>query len=120
MPTFIIPIEGRPNHYVVGLDRRVVEIEWSGDDDTAKEVKTVVEVDAHDPQNRFNDAKADPRGRLFAGKSVIYINNNLFRSFIHFVRNNYKSWEDNFKSCDIPQSTLYTLYIFPYTIVQWE
>ncbi|XP_026319176.1 uncharacterized protein LOC113229707 [Hyposmocoma kahamanoa] len=67
MPTYIIPIEGRPHHYVVSLDRRVVEIEWSGENDTAKEVKTIAEVDAHEPQNRFNDAKADPRGRLFAG-----------------------------------------------------
>ncbi|KAJ2950861.1 hypothetical protein O0L34_g5220 [Tuta absoluta] len=67
MPTFIIPIEGRKNRFVVGLDRQVVEVEWSGAPDAARVVKTVAEVDHHEPGNRFNDAKADPRGRLFAG-----------------------------------------------------
>ncbi|XP_049872781.1 regucalcin-like [Pectinophora gossypiella] len=67
MPTFIIPIEGRRHHFVVGLGRRVVEVEWAGDDHAAHVVRTVAEVDHEYPNNRFNDAKADPRGRLFAG-----------------------------------------------------
>lgn len=67
MPTFIIPIEGRLHRYAVGLNRTVVEIEWSGANNTARVIKTICEVDRHEPQNRFNDAKADPRGRLFAG-----------------------------------------------------
>nr|XP_021185516.2 regucalcin isoform X1 [Helicoverpa armigera] len=67
MPTFIIPVEGKKHHFVVGLNRQVVEIQWDGQDHTAKVVKTIVEVDQDNPKNRFNDAKADPRGRLFAG-----------------------------------------------------
>ncbi|KAG6453937.1 hypothetical protein O3G_MSEX008390 [Manduca sexta] len=67
MPTFIIPVDGKRNHFVVGLNRKVVEIEWSGEMNAAKVVKTVAEVDQDNPKNRFNDAKADPRGRLFAG-----------------------------------------------------
>ncbi|XP_004930716.1 regucalcin isoform X2 [Bombyx mori] len=66
-PTFIIPIEGKKHHFVVGLDRLVVEIQWTGEDQTARLVRTVAEVDQDNPNNRFNDAKADPRGRLFAG-----------------------------------------------------
>lgn len=67
-PTFIIPIEGKKHHFVVGLDRLVVEIQWTGEDQTARLVRTVAEVDQDNPNNRFNDAKADPRGRLFAGE----------------------------------------------------
>ncbi|XP_059045637.1 regucalcin-like [Achroia grisella] len=64
---FIIPIEGKRHHFVVGLDRKVVEVVWTGEDDAARVLRTVVEVDQQYPDNRFNDAKADPRGRLFAG-----------------------------------------------------
>ncbi|XP_061713954.1 regucalcin-like [Cydia pomonella] len=67
MPGFVIPIEGKPNHFVVGLKRRIVEVEWDGKDGGARELRTVAEVDQDNPNNRFNDAKADPRGRLFAG-----------------------------------------------------
>ncbi|XP_075975247.1 regucalcin isoform X2 [Anticarsia gemmatalis] len=67
MPTFIIPVEGKPHHFVVGLNREVVEVKWDGGENSAKLVRTVAEVDQDNPKNRFNDAKADPRGRLFAG-----------------------------------------------------
>ncbi|KAJ8723565.1 hypothetical protein PYW08_003477 [Mythimna loreyi] len=67
MPTFVIPIEGKPNHFAVGLNRKVVEVEWEGGDGNAKVKRTIAEVDKEHPNNRFNDAKADPRGRLFAG-----------------------------------------------------
>ncbi|CAH0399626.1 unnamed protein product [Chilo suppressalis] len=65
--TFIIPVEGRKHHFVVGLDRKVVEVQWSGEDDAATLLRTVAVVDEQCPNNRFNDAKADPKGRLFAG-----------------------------------------------------
>lgn len=67
MPTFIIPIEGKKHHFAISLNRKVVEIEWDGEENTAKVVRTIAEVDQDVPNNRFNDAKADPRGRLFAG-----------------------------------------------------
>ncbi|CAK1585081.1 unnamed protein product [Parnassius mnemosyne] len=65
--TFIIPVEGKRHHFVVGLKRRIAEVIWDGQDGTAKVVRTVAEVDKHCPDNRLNDAKTDPRGRLFAG-----------------------------------------------------
>lgn len=67
MPTFIIPVEGKKGHFVVGLNRKVLEVEWDGGENTARVLRTVTEVDQDNPKNRFNDAKADPRGRLFAG-----------------------------------------------------
>ncbi|XP_068633802.1 regucalcin-like [Battus philenor] len=64
---FIVPIEGKRHHFVVGLKRRIAEVVWDGKDGTAKVVRTITEVDKHNPDNRLNDGKADPRGRLFAG-----------------------------------------------------
>ncbi|XP_013189535.1 regucalcin-like [Amyelois transitella] len=64
---FIIPIEGRPHHFAVGVERQILEVEWDGGDGTAVIVNTVAEVDGDIPTNRLNDAKADPRGRLFVG-----------------------------------------------------
>ncbi|XP_026318977.1 regucalcin-like [Hyposmocoma kahamanoa] len=75
IPTFIIPIEGHPQHYVVGLDDRVVEIQWSGfPDSTAKEVNTVVaKGTVEKDQKRYDKGKADPRGRVFVGAMPIDI-----------------------------------------------
>ncbi|CAG9132580.1 unnamed protein product [Plutella xylostella] len=66
MPTFIIPVQDKPDHFVISLKRRVVVVHWTGEGD-ARVVREVTEVDQENPGNRFNDAKADPRGRLFAG-----------------------------------------------------
>ncbi|KAM3960058.1 regucalcin isoform 1-T2 [Aphomia sociella] len=65
--SFIIPIEGKRHHFAVGLERKVVELVWTGEDNGASVLRTIVEVEEEFPGNRFNDAKADPRGRLFAG-----------------------------------------------------
>ncbi|CAG4928753.1 unnamed protein product [Colias eurytheme] len=67
MPGFIIPVEGKKDQFVVGLKREVVVIQWDGENGTAKRLKTITELDKHTPDNRINDAKADPRGRLFVG-----------------------------------------------------
>ncbi|XP_026736797.1 regucalcin-like [Trichoplusia ni] len=67
IPHFIIPVEGKKNHFMITQARKIVEIEWSGEDGAAKIVRTFAEVDHDQPNNQFNDAKADPRGRLFAG-----------------------------------------------------
>lgn len=69
MPGFIIPLEGKKDHFVVGLKRNVVVVQWDGQGE-AKVVRKVAELDLENPDNRINDAKADPRGRLFVGKSV--------------------------------------------------
>ncbi|XP_050678606.1 regucalcin isoform X2 [Leptidea sinapis] len=67
MPGFVIPVEGKPDEFVVGIKRRVVLVRWDGEDGTAEELKTLSELDKHSPDNRINDAKCDPRGRLFVG-----------------------------------------------------
>ncbi|XP_045449815.1 regucalcin-like [Melitaea cinxia] len=66
MPGFIIPVEGTMDQFVVGLKRRVVVVQWDGKGE-ARELRQLAELDQDTPDNRINDAKADPRGRLFVG-----------------------------------------------------
>ncbi|XP_013139357.1 PREDICTED: regucalcin-like [Papilio polytes] len=66
--SFIISVEGESNHFVVGVERKLLIIKWDGEEGSEIEiVKELVEVDSESPTNRFNDAKVDPKGRLFAG-----------------------------------------------------
>ncbi|XP_067634406.1 regucalcin-like [Eurosta solidaginis] len=67
--SFIIPIKGKKDKFVVGCDRRVVIVKWDGISPIAKVVYTAHEVEFGNEyhMNRFNDAKADKKGRLVAG-----------------------------------------------------
>ncbi|XP_055844536.1 regucalcin-like [Episyrphus balteatus] len=67
---FVIPIEGCPDKFAVGILRQVAIVKWNGISETCKVVGNIVNVEQSDSKydnNRFNDAKCDPRGRLFAG-----------------------------------------------------
>nr|ADK55065.1 luciferin regenerating enzyme [Lampyris turkestanicus] len=66
---FAIPVEGKPNTFAIGLGRKIVEVVWDGVSDSVSSLKTLVEVDSEAgfTNNRFNDGKADPTGRLWAG-----------------------------------------------------
>lgn len=88
MPTFIIPVEGKKNRFVISQGRKVVEVEWDGEDNTASIVRVITEVDKDNPNNRFNDAKADPRGRLFAGEYLWISQAVLEFVFIRHIRVN--------------------------------
>ncbi|XP_055910556.1 uncharacterized protein LOC129944923 [Eupeodes corollae] len=68
--SFIIPIEGAPNKFAVGIERRIVIVPWDGISESCKVEKTILTVEHSDSKfdnNRFNDAKCDPHGRLFGG-----------------------------------------------------
>jgi len=66
---FIVPIEGSPNEFAVGCLRRALIVNWDGVSETCKIVRTLFEVQPGDKfkNNRFNDGKTDPCGRLIAG-----------------------------------------------------
>lgn len=54
-----------PRHcggYVAGVGRRVVAVDWP-----TGEMTSLAEVDHDKPNNRLNDGKVDPTGRLLAG-----------------------------------------------------
>ncbi|ALC49810.1 smp-30 [Drosophila busckii] len=64
---FVLPIAGNPQEFAVGCGRRVVIVNWDGASPVAKPVRTLFEVQPEYEANRFNDAKTDPRGRLYGG-----------------------------------------------------
>ncbi|XP_055914737.1 regucalcin-like [Eupeodes corollae] len=70
LASYIIPIEGANNKFLVGIGRRISVINWDGFSKTCKVEKDILTVEEGDPkctQNRINDGKCDPRGRLFCG-----------------------------------------------------
>lgn len=67
--SFIIPVAGSTDEFAVGIGRRVGVVQWDGKSPKAKWVRVALEVEDSEEfkENRFNDAKADPSGRLYAG-----------------------------------------------------
>lgn len=65
--SFIIPVDGSNDQFIVGSGKKVVLIQWDGKSAEAKAVKTVGEVELDMDENRFNDAKCDPFGRFHGG-----------------------------------------------------
>lgn len=63
---FIVKVANSVNEFVVGLSNRAVIIRWNGKSSKVTKVRTVFEV-ATGTEQIFNDAKADPCGRLFTG-----------------------------------------------------
>lgn len=68
--TFIVPVESKPNTYIIGLERSMCELEWDGVSADVFELKQLNNVEENYPKNRFNDGKCDPQGRLWAGESI--------------------------------------------------
>lgn len=62
MVGFVVP--RRSGGYVAGVGRSIVAVDWS-----TQRMTSLVVVDEDKPNNRLNDGKVDPIGRLLAGKS---------------------------------------------------
>lgn len=60
MVTFAVP--RRSGGYIAGVGRSIVAVDWS-----TQMMTSLVEVDTDKPNNRLNDGKVDPVGRLLAG-----------------------------------------------------
>ena len=65
--SLIIPIQGEKDKFVITVGRNVAIMTWDGVSSTPSDVKIVSTVHDEKKDNRFNDGKADPTGRLWAG-----------------------------------------------------
>ncbi|KAM7365888.1 hypothetical protein PAMP_016779 [Pampus punctatissimus] len=60
MVGFAVP--RRSGGYIAGVGRNIMAVDWS-----TQTMRSLVEVDEDKPNNRLNDGKVDPTGRLLAG-----------------------------------------------------
>ncbi|CRK88362.1 CLUMA_CG002139, isoform A [Clunio marinus] len=76
--SFIIPVDGTKDQFIVGSGKKIVLIQWDGKSVEAKAVKTIGEVESDMPENRFNDAKCDAFGRFYGGTMRIELEHDIF------------------------------------------
>lgn len=67
--SFIIPLEGTKDKFVISVGKNVAILTWDGESSTPTDLKYVCVVDDEKElqTNRLNDGKADPTGRLWSG-----------------------------------------------------
>ncbi|XP_025830554.1 regucalcin-like isoform X3 [Agrilus planipennis] len=74
--SFIIPVEGKQNHYIIGVENELALVVWDGTSNKITKLERLVGVP--NKQIQFNDGKADPTGRLWVGTmSVISPNGDI-------------------------------------------
>lgn len=67
--SFIIPVDGEKDRFVISQGRTLTAITWDGVSDAVTNVEKLGEVEdiPETIDNQINDAKADPSGRLWFG-----------------------------------------------------
>lgn len=74
--SFIIPVDGVTNQFVVGAGRRLLLVTWDGITTMGQIVRILAELPVDGL--RFNDAQTDSRGRLFVGTMITEETGNVF------------------------------------------
>lgn len=65
-PTFIIPLRGKNNQFLISDTHTVTVVEWNGVDSVARIVREVFSVETTEETN-WNIAKASPTGLFYGG-----------------------------------------------------
>lgn len=73
--SFIIPVKGSENEFIVGAFNRLLLIYWDGMHTMAKVIRVLAELTG---DVRFNDAKTDSFGRLYVGTMISGENGTVF------------------------------------------
>lgn len=65
----IIPVDGETDKFLITVGKKLAIATWDGTSTTVSALETLIEVENEREfqNNRFNDGKADPTGRLWAG-----------------------------------------------------
>lgn len=74
--SFILPVKGTKDKFVVGVGRSLAIMKWDGVSKIVSQADLEIlhSVEPDRPNNRFNDGKTDPNGRVFAGTMGSQIN----------------------------------------------
>uniref|UniRef100_A0A182MRM4 Regucalcin n=1 Tax=Anopheles culicifacies TaxID=139723 RepID=A0A182MRM4_9DIPT len=65
--TFIVPVKDKQDWFVIGDTSRLLVIRWDGLATKATIVRELARLPPEHGDNRFNDGKVDPWGRLYVG-----------------------------------------------------
>ncbi|XP_050544860.1 regucalcin-like [Daktulosphaira vitifoliae] len=71
--SFVIPVAKKKHTFAIGLGRQLASLQWYTDNINGsipvkvQHLTKLATVDNDKPGNRWNDAKADPKGQLWAG-----------------------------------------------------
>lgn len=66
--SFIVPVDGTTNQFIIGAGKRLLLITWDGVHTTAQIVRILTELPFDGV--RFNDATTDSHGRLYLGTMI--------------------------------------------------
>lgn len=66
--SFIVPIEGLSDEFIVGANRKLLIVNWDGHSTMAHTIRTLCEVPTE--RVRINQCKVDKKGRLFFGTMI--------------------------------------------------
>nr|BAB85479.1 luciferin-regenerating enzyme [Nipponoluciola cruciata] len=68
-PSFIIPVKGCSDRFIVSLEREINLLTWDGASSAPSKIEKIAVFDntPEKSENRLNDGKADPLGNLWAG-----------------------------------------------------
>lgn len=86
--SLIIPIRGEKDKFLISIGRELAIVTWDGESEKVSNIQKLFEVD-NEPNtidNRFNDGKCDPSGRLWAG-NMSFNNLNILITLILFKSN---------------------------------
>lgn len=64
--TFVLPVDGTTDEFLVGTHKAAKVIRWDGKSKKGEYLRDGFQISNID-SNRFNDAKCDPSGRFFGG-----------------------------------------------------
>jgi gluconolactonase len=64
---FVIPFEDSKDKFIIGPANKLAVLTWNGTSANSTYLRILEEVETDLPGNRFNDAKADASGRVWAG-----------------------------------------------------
>ncbi|XP_052895048.1 regucalcin-like [Anopheles moucheti] len=76
--TFIVPVKDSRDCFVIGDTIRLLVIRWDGVATKATIVRELASLGAEHAENRFNDGKVDPWGRLYVGSMLTETAGNPF------------------------------------------
>lgn len=64
--SLIVPVKGKRDQFVISIERELSIVTWDGRSEKVSKIEKIAEVD-QGTENRINDGKCDPSGRLWCG-----------------------------------------------------